>query len=423
MGVVENEQLAAAMERAGLNQGELAEAVNSQLDAAGLKPSVTDRTVRYWLAGKTRWPQKAIRRALVAVFGCHIEDLGFVPPPPRGRAAVVPPEDSALLRRTFLTAVGTAAAVAPLPPAPRRIGMGDVERLHQRFAEIIAQDHQQGGSRDAENQALAMAGQALALQSQGSASQRVRAALYATAAAFTSSAMWAAIDARRFNEAQTYFNQAAALARMSNEQAIEFRIWSHAGSMFRHLNRSSDALAANDVARGMAVTRKDPLFASLGHARHAAILGLTGDRPAVERAMGAAQDAFGRAREESRPVWLTAFFDQAELHSLAVAAYLSLRDFEQAEAHAHSSLTHLRGHLSRSRAITTARLARAQAGQGEFETAVTTAAPLLESGAGQHPRVGQMLTRLARGMQESAPHSPVAREWADRVRDHLGRTA
>ena len=79
--------------------------------------------------------------------------------------------------------------------------MSDVDRLQDRFAEIIASDHRHGGQLDIEQRAAALADEALNLQNAGSATQRVRSNLYASAAAFRSSAMWAAIDGRRFNDA------------------------------------------------------------------------------------------------------------------------------------------------------------------------------------------------------------------------------
>jgi transcriptional regulator with XRE-family HTH domain len=408
------------METAGLTQPELAEAVNARLRAQGQRATVTDRTVRYWLTGKTRWPQAAIRAALAAEFDCPIEQLGFA------RAAwarPVPAEDDTVERRAFLAA--TTATAFPLLAAKRRIGSSDIERLYGRFTEIIASDHRQGGSEKIETQALAMAGQALSLQDRGTASQRVRAEMYGCAAAFTSSAMWAAVDGRRFNAAQQHFDRASSLATMSGDPTIQFRIWSHAGSMYRHLGRPGDALAANDVARELPVTRNDPLFASLGHARHAAILGLTGDAAAVGRALGHAQQAYERAdSNEPRPVWLTAFFDQAELDGLATTAYLGLHNYSLAEAHAHRSLALLRNHLNRSHAITTARLAQAQLGQGDLEPAVDNAASLLIDGAAvQHPRVVGMLEAFTSKLHRLAPGADVTCEWEARFRDtDPGRT-
>ncbi|MEU8516991.1 hypothetical protein AB0C76_36235 [Kitasatospora sp. NPDC048722] len=318
-----------------------------------------------------------------------------------------------------------AAAIGAATPAgitvPHRLGTSDVGRITARFADVIASDHRHGGRRSIEDQAVAFADEALALQESGSASQRVRQHLYGCAAAFMSSAMWAAIDGRRFDAAARHHVRAASLASMSGDQAIQFRIWSHAGSLYRHMRRPADALAANDVARRLSITRRDPMFASLGHARHAAIHGLTGDHNAVRHAIGRAQEALYRADADvSRPMWLTAHYDHAELESLSLAAFLALGRYEDAEACAHRSLALLRPHMQRSRAITTARLARAQLGQGDLEPAVTTATGIPASLA-EHPRVAGMLDRFGADLFGGAADSRAARTWQDYSSD-LRRT-
>ncbi|RLU94613.1 hypothetical protein CTZ27_18020 [Streptomyces griseocarneus] len=316
-------------------------------------------------------------------------------------------------RRDFVVAAtGTVVATTvPVQAASRRVGLSDVERLQEKFATIVATDHRVGGRVSVETQAQGLAGEALALQARGTAGQRTRGALYAAAASFISSAMWAAIDGKRFEAAQRHHDRASSLAAMSGDVAIQFRIWSHAGSLYRHIGRPADALAANDVARGLPVARRDPLFASLGHARQAAIHGLTGDATAVRRSLGYAQDALERSgRDEPRPVWMAAFYDQAELDGLAVAAYLALGQYEDAEAHAHRSLAGLRPYMHRSRAITTARLARAQLGQGSVEAAVATAATV-PTEAMSHPRVAGMLTDFGRRLRVTAPGSTHVRTW------------
>ena len=74
-----NEGLISAMHEAGFKQAELAEAVNEHLRSHGCEGTVSDRTVRNWLTGKTRWPHPRQRQALEAVFGCTAEELGFRP--------------------------------------------------------------------------------------------------------------------------------------------------------------------------------------------------------------------------------------------------------------------------------------------------------------------------------------------------------
>ena len=391
----------------GLTRAELARLVNLQIqELTGKSGTASERTVHNWLSGGTRWPPAKIRLALGAVFGCAPEHLGFRPPA------------GAVKRRAFITATAGTAMVFT-GPAMRRIGTEDIQRLQARFADVIARDHLHGGRQSIETDALALAEEAMALQQVGNASQRVRSQLYATAAAFTSSAMWAAIDGRRFDSAQDHHRRASSLAAMSGDPSIAFRIWSHAGSMYRHLGRPVDAQAANDVARGLSITRRDPLFASLGHARHAAILGLTGDPNAVRRAIDRAQEALDRADPAAnRPAWISTHYDQAELDSLALAAHLALGSFEEAEARAHRSLALLRPHMKRSRGITTARLARAQLGQGDIDQAVHTAMSVPPDQAA-HPRVAGMLASFGRSVHNQAgadSHSLLWDQWANDTR-------
>ncbi|WP_327255433.1 hypothetical protein [Streptomyces sp. NBC_01244] len=325
-----------------------------------------------------------------------------------------------MLRRTFMAGITAAVATPTVTPTAnsRRIATSDVERLQRHFAEIIASDHRHGGQLGIEQQAAAMSGRALALQETGSASQRVRGQVYASAAAFRSSAMWAAIDGRRFDDAIGHMREAQALAEMSGDAFIKFRIWSHAGTMYRHMGRPADAAAANTVARGLSLTRRDPMFASLGLARHAAIHGAAGDRIAARRCFDQAQDAMNRADPHAqRPVWMNAFYDQAELDSLALSAYLSLGDFARAEFHGHRCLASLRPHMHRSKAIATTRVARAQLEQGDVEPAVATAMSVPADQAVMHPRVVGMLRTFGSRLEQIAPDTTPAHTWTQYVRE------
>ncbi|WP_063736867.1 helix-turn-helix transcriptional regulator [Streptomyces sp. RTd22] len=387
----------------GLTQDELARQMNDAIEEITGRPGdVSARTVRNLVNGSTTRPIGRTCAALAKVFGCSVDDLGFASP----RTAA--PQEDPVRRRTFMTSAA-GAAVVPGLGAPRRVGHSDVKRLEATFAAIIAQDHRYGGRVSIETQASDLADEALSLLQRGTASQRVRNSIYACAASFTSSALWAAIDGRRFDAALRYVDRASSLAVMSGDLTIQFRIWSHAGTLYRHLGRPVDALAANDVARNLPITRRDPLFASLGHARHAAIYGLTRDAVAVERTLGHAQAAFGRADAGiDRPAWMTAFFGQAEIESLALTAHLGLGSFAQAEAHAHRSIALLRPHMRRSRAIATARLAHAQLGQGDLEPSVSTAMTIP---TGSHPRVSRMLDGFGDRLRATAPRSGAAKTW------------
>ncbi|MFH8573051.1 XRE family transcriptional regulator [Streptomyces sp. NPDC017993] len=420
-----NDALAAWMTEHEIAAPHLAELVNEAMSrVSGCRGNVGERTVFRWLSGESRWPQERIRRGLEDVTGLPATHLGFVPRVGTAKAPTARQEDP-LHRRTFITAAtGTTLALTPIPTAAAsgRLGHSDVERLYTHFAEIVATDHRQGGIRSTEEHAVDLAEHALRLQQNTTASQAVRNAFYGCAAAFTSSAMWAATDGKRYTAAQAHLQRAASLAAMSGDQHIQFRIWSHAGSLYRHMGRPADALAANDVARNLAITRRDPMFASLGHARHAAILGLTDNPTATDRCLGYARDALDRANPTTRrPVWIKAFYGPAEIDSLATAAHLALGRYELAEAGAHRSLAHLQPHLRRTRAILSSRLARAQLGQGDLEPAVASAMSIPAADAA-HPRVVAMLAAFTTTLNTTAPRSGVARTWRTYLNDHRKAT-
>ncbi|MFD3612406.1 XRE family transcriptional regulator [Streptomyces atroolivaceus] len=417
MDTTRNERLTAWMKEHGHSSASLADAVNSAMERFAGRPGGHDgASVRAWKSGRIRWPNTATRKGLEAVTGLPSTDLGFVPRGGAKSTTAPNQEDPDMKRRTLIGGLAATAATAAAVPgiAPRRIGNTDVERLQRRFTEIIASDHRHGGQLNIEKRAAALADEALNLQNSGSATQRVRSNLYAAAAAFRSSAMWAAIDGRRYEDAQEHMREAQALAEMSGDQAIKFRIWSHAGSMYRHMGRPSDAFAANDVARGLHITRRDPMFASLGLARQAAIHGAAQERTGVRRAFDQAQTAMDRAdAQASRPVWLVAFYDQAELDSLALSAYLALGDYQTAEAHAHRCLSSLRPHMVRSQAITQTRLAHAQLAQGDVDAAVDAAMKVPTAAATQHARVSRMLNEFGAALRATAPGNSTVKSWTE----------
>ncbi|MET8676377.1 hypothetical protein ABZW18_01925 [Streptomyces sp. NPDC004647] len=124
-----------------------------------------------------------------------------------------------------------------------------MRRLYAKLAEVVAADDRQGGTKAVEDTALAYADEAMDLQQRGYASQRVRGQIFSAAAAFTSSAMWAAIDGRRLDDAQHHLNQAVTLAGLSADPAVQFRVWGHAGALYRQLGQYTQALAADEAAK------------------------------------------------------------------------------------------------------------------------------------------------------------------------------
>jgi tetratricopeptide (TPR) repeat protein len=319
-------------------------------------------------------------------------------------------------RRAFLAAATAAGASLTAPSATqRRLGSADVDRLNAKLAAVVSMDNAYGGTVELQRHATALAEETVRLQNAHTASSRIRSELYGVAAAFTASAMWAAIDGRRLDEAEPYLDRAVTLAGLANNRYILFRAWGHAGIMYRHLGRPADAIAAAEAARGISITRSDPFYASLAFARLGTFHADAGDARSSLRAIGLAQDSYDRAdHAKHRPPWM-GFYDQAELDSLATFANLRLSNWEAAERHAHRCLSALRPELERNRALTYANLALAQLGQGDIEPAVA-AARTVAPGMARHGRVGMLLNSFTTQLTAVAPRSPDTAAWHEHRR-------
>ncbi|MFI9155740.1 Tat pathway signal protein [Streptomyces sp. NPDC053367] len=320
-----------------------------------------------------------------------------------------------MYRRAFLTAATAAGASLTMPSAAqRRLGSGDVDRMNAKLAAVVSMDNKYGGTPELQQHAASLAEETIRLQNTHTASSRIRSELYGVAAAFTASAMWAAIDGRRLDEAEPYLNQAVTLAGLANNRAVLYRIWGHASIMYRHLGRPADAVAASEAARATSIVRSDPLYASLALARLATYHADAGDERGALRAIGLAQASYDRAdKTKHRPPWM-GFYDQAELDSLAVFAHLRLGRWEDAERHAHRCLAGLRPDLERNRALTYANLALAQLGQGDLELAVASARNVPADAA--RGRVGVLLKDFTSKISAVAPRSSETIAWLEHRR-------
>lgn len=417
--VVENAVLRACMESAGLTQSELAHRLNQRIEAlTGQYGKLQDRHVRNWLTGKTRWPQERQRVVLRAEFGMSAEALGFVP-----RAAKpAPPEHKAQqeddVRRRDFTTAATMAAAALIPggaaSAAPRVGMADADRLEKAFCDLVSFDNQHGGTINLETRATAFAHHAMELQHVGQATERVRSRLYYLAAAFTGSALWAAVDAHQPDKAQSYLDRALTLAGLSGNEEIQLRLWSHASLLAAQQGRLNDALAATRAAAATGACRRDPLYRSLAAARAAGIHAQAGERTAALRSMDKARAAFERADDRPRPSWM-GFYDRAELDGLAGLALLRSGAHQQAEACWHRTLARLRPQYRRNRAYYSAQLALAQLRQGDAEQACAGAISALSShGDGPLPgRTLKLLHTFDRELTATIGDSRCAGQWAE----------
>ncbi|MEV7027466.1 helix-turn-helix transcriptional regulator [Kitasatospora sp. NPDC093558] len=413
----ENAALRRRMLELELSQAELAHRVNIETEnRTGRYGTCTIRTVRDWLNGKTGWPHEKQRLALEAVFECTAEELGFTP---RGASRPASPPEEDVRRRTFVTSGPTAAAAAAVPSLSNRttIGSSDVLRLRAGLETLDALDDHQGGHAALERAALAGARQVLDTQQNGSASERVRRRLFSVAADFVAVAAWSCIDARDLDRAEQHLDTCMRLAGLAQDTTAQFRAWNSVAMLAHQRHRHSEAVAAAQAAQAVGITRRDPFFASLAHARTAIGHSNLENRQAALRSIGLAADALGRSRDMPRPSWI-AFYGLAELHALTAIVRYRLGDSEQAEGASHQALAMLPEQFRRNRALATIRLALAQLHQGDMELATATAGSVfgLMDGAPLPGRMRTLLGDFHRDLLTLSANAPAAREWADRFR-------
>lgn len=421
-----NQSLADWMHHHQVTAVELAELVNDAMEQlTGRCGAVSERTVFRWLSGENRWPQDRQRLALENVTGCPATRLGFVP---RGRrpAPAPAPQEAPVRRRAFIAVTtGTAVAVTTSHAAatPQRasvrptVGLGDVQRLRSRLAELYEQDDRNGGGADLEEQANIEIRRTLGLQQNGSATGRVRSRLYALAAAFTATALWAAVDSGRLDDAHRYMEQAVTLAGLSGDGQVQHQTWRYAAMLADQRGRHTDAIAAAEAAMLTAAHRRDPLYASLSHARLALATASAGDRSRALRALDRAASAYDRADlAQPRPVSM-GFYTHGELHGLTGITHYRLGRSDEAEFHAHQCLAALGADQHRNRAYYTAQAALAQLGQGDLEQATATAAAVIPPpGTLPTGRVPRLLGTFTSALNMKAPGAAIAREWNERAR-------
>ncbi|MFJ8384479.1 XRE family transcriptional regulator [Streptomyces sp. NPDC094438] len=325
-------------------------------------------------------------------------------------------------RRTFITsATGTAAAAVPFVAQRRSVGVSDVTRAAAGMNALVESDDRQGGHTQLEKAALKGRNGVMELQ-QRNAGERVRRALYALAAEYTTIAAWSCIDARNLDQAQKYLNQSTTYAGLSQDGPTEMRVWVNHSMLAYQRRNWPEALAAAQAAHACTAARTDPFFDSLGRVRVALAYASLGDARSALRSLGSAQDTLAKASRRERPRW-TAFYGQAELDHLGAIVHYHSDRFVHAEAMAHRALAKIPPAFCRNRALATAQLALAQLHQGDAEQATTTATDVFTI-MGDTRLPGRMRTLIGdfhRDLFVMAPSTTYARDWADRMRAEWSR--
>lgn len=406
------------MAELNLGQAELARLVNVEIERlTGSEGHVADRDVRRWLAGETRWPHAKQRVCLEKIFGRPAIELGFIP---RGKSARVPPEDP-VHRRTFITATSGSALAAAGPVLARpRLGQSDVDRFRREYVDILEDDWKVGGAQQVENRAVELAMRIQSSLSAGMTSARTRQKLYCLASDATSSAAFAAIDAKARSRARGHLDRAVTLAGLSGNSETQFHVWNFLAMTAGQREDYAEGSAAADAMRALGVARRDPVYASLAHMRNAMALAKSQRRSDALKALAAAEKSFARRADRERPEWI-GFYDQSEVDGLSANVWFSLGDFDRAEYFFYQTLSGIRPELARNRALYSAHLALAQAHQGELELACATgqaAYDMLTPESGSK-RTTDTLGKVRKVLVASGSRAPEITSWTERSRQWI----
>jgi hypothetical protein len=200
---------------------------------------------------------------------------------------------------------------------------------------------------------------------------------------------------------------------------LQFRVWNFLAVLAAQRQDWTDAVACAQAAQATGITRRDPMYASLGHARAAIGHAAVGSRQAALRCLGHAQEALARTDpgDGARPAWLD-FYGPSELHALSAIVHKHIGDHDRAEAHGHRALGAIGPRFRRNRASVTAWLAIAQLGQGEVDQACATATSVyaVMSGDPIPPRLRTLMGDFHRTLITIAPDATATREWTDHIR-------
>jgi tetratricopeptide (TPR) repeat protein len=313
-----------------MSRQELAEAANALLAADHPAESTMDANYIGKLErGKHRWPSRPRRRALCRVLQADCDaDLGFFINR-RSRTteadSYAAPTPDALIpslsvstgghRRVLLKAIAAVAAGSGLlAVAPRqtrrRIGAGDIARMHAVTTLYRSLDYECGGGALCEE--VGRFAEATSALLAGADEGSWHCDLAAAVAAARQLAGWTAFDAGRHSDAGRHWLSAERAALAGGDLRLAARIRYCQARQFQHLTHNQDALDTLRLARAQLADQATPALLAMLWGAEAASLAALGNYRAATDALHQASDHFDRVKPDREPDWMS-FYDRGEL--------------------------------------------------------------------------------------------------------------
>ncbi|PZG45039.1 transcriptional regulator [Spongiactinospora gelatinilytica] len=365
-----NDDLAAAMDEAGISNKALAREVRRLGAERGLAVSCTHVDVARWLSGMR--PRGAKPELIASVLAQRLgrpltlPEIGMDsrkgPPLTLGlafsgqQAATVRTSrilwDEDLRQEDFLWH-GTVSAAMLVPPMARwlvappheplsrtgrtlKVSRHDVDAVRATARMFEELDHRYGGGH-ARRAAVQYLRSEVAPLLHGNYTDQIRRELFAETARFTYKTGAMAYDIGLHGLARRYFVQALSLAHASGDRALGGKVlavMSHQANFLGEYGEAVDfARAAKLGAKGQATATVHAMYCVM-EARGLASLG---DRRACLRALREAEGAFAKAGTMEEPEWI-GYFDEAEFHDEFGHCFAALRQSDDATRHARMAL-------------------------------------------------------------------------------------
>ena len=374
--------------RGDLSAGEFAATVRRAAREIGEHVSCDARYVGRIESGEIKCPNYAYQRVFQHMFpGSSLEELGFAPRRearpgqqrrglPPGPGDPIHEENDDVHRRTFLTggpaAVATALGLdhpagATEIPTGTKVGVRDVRTVEEAVRNIRLLDDVHGADTLFERAGRSLR-TAYQLLNCGSYNSRVEQRLQAAAGELAISVGWLAHDSGRLPEARSFYSEALATARMSNDPALEAHSFCNSAFLARDAGRPREAVRAAQAALQAAAPLRSARLRSLLAMREAGGWALLQDRSACVRSIALAQRLFAAGPADADPEWMS-FYGEAELLGLESQCWSALGVWGQATDRARRAIELQRPHFVRNRALYTAELAQNQLGAGEVAAA------------------------------------------------------
>ncbi|HET9116586.1 MAG TPA: transcriptional regulator, partial [Pseudonocardiaceae bacterium] len=220
----------------------------------------------------------------------------------------------------FNTSPVAARLFPPLPLAPGRVGVSDVERIEDTTRAFRALDYQYGGGacHDAVVSYLPWGVRMLA----GDATSLVMDRLCVAVANLHNLAGWTSFDIGQVGVARSCFGRALELAEQGHHDGLVANIWYRMGRVDLHHHAPDEALAEFQLGQVAAQACGSALAVAILCGNQAWAYAKMGRADQALALLGRSADEFARAEAEAAP-W-AAFFTETDLSAMVGTVYTEL---------------------------------------------------------------------------------------------------